>query len=93
MKFSFSRKFPFLERRKEYFCPEPWIGLFSIQTNRDVVFCPCYLKMKIGNLRENSIQEAWNAKPLIALRASFRKGKLPVMCQTQLCPVALDKKL
>jgi hypothetical protein len=93
MKFSFSRKFPFLLKKKKFFCSEPWVGLFSIQINQDVTFCPCYLKMKIGNLNENSPAEIWNADALIKLRASFRVGNLPHVCQNQLCPVALDKKL
>lgn len=93
MKFSFSRKFPFLQRKKEFFCSEPWVGLFSIQINQDVIFCPCYLKMKIGNLDKSTPQEIWNAASLVQLRASFRKGNLPGVCQNQLCPVALDKKL
>ena len=42
---------------KRYFCTEPWIGMFAIQTNQDVTFCPCFLKMRIGNLKESSIQE------------------------------------
>jgi hypothetical protein len=35
---------------KSYFCTLPWTGLFSVETNLDVTFCPCFLKMKIGNL-------------------------------------------
>jgi hypothetical protein len=93
MKFSFSRNFPFLQRKREFFCSEPWVGLFSIQINQDVIFCPCHLKMKIGNLDKNSPQEIWNAEALVTLRASFRKGNLPRVCQNQLCPVALDKKV
>jgi len=89
--FRISREFPFI-KRKTYFCEEPWIGIFSIKTNLDVTFCPCYLKMKIGNLNEGSIAEIWNAEPLVAIRSSFQKGKLPKPCQGQLCPVALDKK-
>jgi MoaA/NifB/PqqE/SkfB family radical SAM enzyme len=92
MKFSFSKNFPFLRRGKKFFCPEPWVGLFSIQINQDVIFCPCYLKMRIGNLREKSPQEIWNAKSLVELRKSFRKGNLPPVCANQLCPVALDKE-
>ena len=60
---------------KRYFCTEPWVGMFAIETNQDVTFCPCFLKMKIGNLKESSIQEVWNAEPLVRA-ASFvqRRG-------------------
>ena len=90
MKFNISKKLPFIQS-KEYFCPEPWVGIFSIETNLDVTFCPCFLKMKIGNLNEGSIQEIWNSEKLQALRESFQKGELPKECQHQLCSVALNK--
>jgi MoaA/NifB/PqqE/SkfB family radical SAM enzyme len=79
------------EPRKTYFCSEPWAGIFSIETNLDVTFCPCYLKLKIGNLNEASIREIWNAEPLVQLRRAFRHGELPKACQNQLCPVALGE--
>ena len=77
---------------KTYFCTLPWTGIFSIQTNLDVTFCPCFLKMKIGNLDEASMQEIWNSEKLIELRRSFRKGELPKACQNQLCPTVVDEK-
>jgi hypothetical protein len=91
-RFKTSRKFPFLIK-KVYFCDEPWVGVFSIETNLDATFCPCYLRMKIGNLNQAPIQELWNAEPLVQIRRSFKKGRLPKVCQGQLCPVALDNKL
>ena len=78
---------------KKYFCTEPWIGIFSIETNQDVTFCPCYLKMNIGNLNESSMKEIWNSEKLVELRGSFREGVLPEVCRPQLCPVVLGKKL
>ena len=78
---------------KSYFCTLPWTGLFSVETNLDVTFCPCFLKMKIGNLNEASLHEIWNAEKLQALRQSFSKGELPEPCQNQLCPTALGKSL
>src|SRR5439155_9393529 len=74
---------------KLYFCTEPWVGIFAIETNSDVTFCPCFLKMKIGNLKESSIQDVWNAEPLVQLRRSFSEGALPEPCRGQLCPVAV----
>ena len=78
---------------KTYFCTLPWTGIFSIKTNLDVTFCPCFLKMKIGNLGEASIQEIWNSEKLQELRRSFSKGELPEVCQGQLCPTAVDETL
>ena len=37
---------------KRYFCTEPWLGMFTVETNQDVTFCPCFLKMKIGSLKD-----------------------------------------
>jgi len=76
-----------------YFCTLPWTGLFSIKTNLDVTFCPCFLQMKIGNLAEASIQEIWNSEKLQELRRSFSKGELPEPCRNQLCPTAVGKSV
>lgn len=76
---------------RKYFCTEPWTGIFSVETNRDVTFCPCYLKMRIGNLNESSMQEIWNTEELVELRRSFSRGELPKPCQGQLCPVVLGE--
>lgn len=77
---------------RRYFCSEPWSGIFSIQTNLDVTFCPCYLQMTIGNLRDGSMQEIWNSDPLVELRRSFSEGVLPKVCEGQLCPVVLGEE-
>lgn len=74
-----------------YFCTEPWTGLLSVQTDLDVVFCPCFLKMRIGNLAESSMLDVWNAAKLVELRASFSRGILPGPCRGQLCDVALGR--
>jgi MoaA/NifB/PqqE/SkfB family radical SAM enzyme len=91
MKSIFSKQ-PQTEPRKSYFCSEPWAGIFSIETNLDVTFCPCYLRLKIGNLNEASLQEIWNAEALVQLRRSFQQGELPAACQNQLCPVVLGEQ-
>ena len=72
-----------------YFCDEPWTGSFAIQVNQEVTFCPCYLKMPIGNLAESTMQEIWNADALVDLRRQFAAGELPDVCKDQLCPVVL----
>jgi radical SAM protein with 4Fe4S-binding SPASM domain len=80
-----------LDEEREYFCAEPWTGIFSVEVNRDVTFCPCYLRMKIGNLDEGSIQEIWNSETMKELRASFREGVLPEPCRGQTCPPVLGE--
>ena len=74
---------------QKYFCDEPWTGVLSVLTNLDVRFCPCFLKMTIGNLRDASLEELWNSEKLVELRRSFARGELPEPCRSQLCPTAL----
>lgn len=88
MRLSLSRP-AFLRRRKRYFCNEPWLGILTVETDQEVTFCPCYLKMPLGNLREQSLEELWNAPQLVQIRRDFKKGRLPSACQGQLCPPAL----
>jgi|SRR5579871_1704162 len=84
---------PFFRGKGNYFCDEPWIGILSVETNLDVKFCPCYLNMKIGRLDESSIEELWNARPLVDMRRAFARGELPRPCRGQLCPVATGARL
>jgi radical SAM protein with 4Fe4S-binding SPASM domain len=77
-----------MAENRTYFCNEPWIGIFSVEVNQDVTFCPCFLKLKIGNLNENALPEIWNSESMVKLRESFSKGELPKVCEGQLCPVA-----
>ena len=72
-----------------YFCNEPWLGVLGIETNFDVTFCPCYLKLKLGNLRQQRLEELWNTPALADIRAAFQRGQLPGACQGQLCAPAL----
>lgn len=72
-----------------YFCNEPWIGVLGIEVNQDVTFCPCYLKLQLGNLNTQSLEELWNAPSLVAIRRAFRAGELPEVCRGQLCAPAL----
>jgi radical SAM protein with 4Fe4S-binding SPASM domain len=78
---------------KAYFCDLPWTGSFGIETNLDVTFCPCFLKMKIGNLAEAPILDIWNSEKLQELRRSFSNGELPEVCRNQLCPPAVGDAL
>ena len=74
---------------EKYFCAEPWTGVFSVTSELDAIFCPCYLKMKIGNLADQTLKELWNSPSLQSFRSSFANGELPELCRPQLCPVAL----
>jgi hypothetical protein len=74
---------------RAYFCNEPWLGVLGIETDLDVTFCPCYLKLRLGNLRERSLPDLWNAAPLVEIRAAFQQGQLPAACRGQLCAPAL----
>jgi len=56
------------------------------------ICCPCYAQVKIGNIKETSIQEIWNSPKLIEMRESFSKGELPDPCKNQLCPVVVGEK-
>ncbi len=71
------------------FCEEPWNGLFSVNTNGDVFFCHCYAKIKIGNTREATVSEIWNAPVLVGIRECFGAGKIPPQCAGQLCPTVV----
>lgn len=71
---------------KQYFCNEPWLGVLAIEVNRDVTFCPCYMKLRLGNVDEQSLEELWNADELVEIRDEFRHGRLPRACQGQVCP-------
>ena len=77
--------------RTTYFCPEPWIGIFSVGTDGDVTCCPCYAKMKVGNVNDSPVQEIWNSGPLLSMRKTFKRGKLPRQCTRELCPVVVGK--
>ena len=88
MRFSLFDKRP-AHAETGYSCDTPWTGLFSVATNMDVTFCPCYLKLKIGNLNDAPIQEIWNAQALVQIRRSFAEGRLPKPCRGQLCSTAL----
>ncbi len=82
-----------LFKKKTYFCEEPWVGIFSVRTNGDIICCPCYAQVRIGNINESPIQEIWNSEKLIQMRKSFKKGELPEACKKQLCPVVVGERL
>ena len=75
------------ERR--YFCEEPWTGIFSVRADGDVICCPCYAQVKLGNINEASIAELWNSETIVRMRQSLAVGELPAECRGQLCPVVV----
>ena len=76
-----------LNQRREFFCEEPWTGIFSVHTDGTVKCCPCYAQVTIGNLHEASIEEIWNSPTMVSMREKFSVGQLPEQCAGQLCPV------
>lgn len=66
--------------------------MLSIEIDRRVTFCPCYLKLTLGSLGESSLQELWNAPALVAIRRAFQEGRLPDACRGQLCEPALGRE-
>ena len=79
----------YVPERRKYFCNEPWVGVLAVHVNQDVTFCPCYMKLPLGNLEEQSLAELWNAPQLVQIRSDFKKGRLPAACRGQLCPPAV----
>ena len=77
------------EPTRRYFCEEPWTGIFSIRTNGDVICCPCYAQVRLGNIADASIEELWNSERIQSLRRAFRDGRLPPECAGQICPVVV----
>lgn len=75
--------------KRDYFCSEPWTGIFSIRTNGDVVCCPCYAKVHIGNIEQSSLHEIWNGERIRRMREAFARGELPPECENQICPVVV----
>ncbi len=75
---------------RKYFCEEPWTGIFSVRANGDVVCCPCYAKVLLGNVGESSLVEIWNSNKITNMRKAFLDGELPDECKDQICPVVVN---
>ena len=82
---------PMTGEKSVYFCEEPWAGLFSVLPDGTVRCCPCYTRVLLGNINENSIEEIWNAPAIVEMREAFADGKLPRVCEGQLCPVVSNQ--
>jgi len=78
--------------RRTYGCQEPWIGIFSVNSNGDVTFWPCYTEARVGKVNDASIQETWHSKVLLRMRKAFKRGRLPRECKEQWCRVVVGKE-
>jgi MoaA/NifB/PqqE/SkfB family radical SAM enzyme len=74
-------------KKRDYFCEEPWVGVFSVLVDGTVRCCPCYAQVVIGNIHSSTSTEIWNSPVLVEMRRAFEKGNLPEPCKGQLCPV------
>lgn len=74
-------------------CEEPWIGLFSINTDGTVVFCPCYAKTPIGKIDQSSVDAIWHGEKMRRIREQIAAGELPDCCSGQICPPVLGGRL
>jgi MoaA/NifB/PqqE/SkfB family radical SAM enzyme len=66
-------------------CEEPWLGNFFIRINGDVIFCPCNLFIKIGNINKNSLLDIWNGGKIRCFRKQFNQGHIPSKCLRANC--------
>lgn len=81
---------------KEFPCSQLYNG-FIITPTGDVGVCwarDINLDLKVGNIRENNLQDIWYGKQLKNIKKDWLKGKLPNPCHTclQYCSV-LDHSL
>ena len=59
---------------QQYTCRSPWNTLIIGRTGDAF---PCWLK-KVGNIREQSLQELWNSKQTRGFRQACKNGLFPV---------------
>ena len=61
-------------------CKKPWNG-GMILTNGDVIFC-CHLPGQVlGNIKEQSFEEAWNGEKALRIRWTMLSQPLPSLCR------------
>ena len=66
-------------------CRDPF-HCISLRKNGDIYTCPPdYIKWKIGNIFENSIEEIWNGPAAQKIRRAVLAGKYKTCCNTHLC--------
>ena len=64
----------------ETFCMLPWSHLHAFPTGQAYPCCLGEMKHPIGNLREQSLKEVWNGKPMRALRTNMLTEKKSEVC-------------
>lgn len=66
--------------KKSTFCILPWIHM-NIQPNGDIY--PCCMAPygeKIGNTKDNTLEEVWNGEDMRTIRKEMLQGKRPHLC-------------
>lgn len=56
------------------FCMMPWVGI-NIDTNSETNPCCLYKGQPLGDVRNQSIEEIWNARPLREIRQKMLNGQ------------------
>lgn len=70
---------------KDFYCHKPWENIL-VEVNGDCYFC-CHIYRpsgKIGNLKKNTLEEAWTSRRAKKIRRLISQGKIPYCCQ--ICP-------
>jgi len=70
----------------DFFCHKPWEN-FLVEVNGDCYFCCFMLRPggKIGNLKKDTLEEAWTSRKANKIRRLIAQGKIPYYCQ--ICPL------
>jgi radical SAM protein with 4Fe4S-binding SPASM domain len=70
---------------KNFYCHKPWENIL-VEVNGDCYFC-CFIIRpggRIGNLKKDTLDEAWTSRKANKIRKFIAKGKIPYCCQ--ICP-------
>jgi len=70
---------------KNFYCDKPWENIL-VEVNGDCYFC-CFIIRpggRIGNLKKDTLDEAWTSRKANKIRKFIAKGKIPYCCQ--ICP-------
>ena len=57
------------------FCMLPWVHLHAFPTGEAYPCCNSEMTEIVGNTRDNSLEEIWNAEPMRALRRRMLAGE------------------
>jgi MoaA/NifB/PqqE/SkfB family radical SAM enzyme len=73
------------------FCPKPFSELSALADGRAQCCCPEWLKVSLGNLKDQSIEEIWNGKQMQKVRQGIIDGSYR-MCKADACPFIASGK-